>query len=722
MSTVAPHDPKRFRLGFIWWVAFAAVALVAALIALSLEVREGFAQTRALREEVTRSYETRAELQTILAAHLDLETGQRGFVLTGDRRFLQAYFAGEQSIDASFARLRSEDLAGLTSHDELATLQHASALKRDYAKEMIALVEAGQLERARARTATGEGRRLMDAVRDQIERIDVREVARLAERTRVAGEARRRLQGRIEALQYFLIGLLVVALVVVLRAYRGWERALAKQRDLAARHEAIFAGARDGMLVINESGSVESLNPAAARLFGYDDGELLRRDVGMLFEPALPRGQAATFLKRLAPGAGSVQGNTREFTGCRKDGSAIPVEVSVSPVALGGQMRYLAVVRDVTERKQVDQMKSEFVSTVSHELRTPLTSISGSLGLIAGGAAGELPERARRLVEIAQSNSARLIRLINDILDIEKIESGRMTFHVTAVPLERLLPTAIEAIRPFAATHEVALQLGEVPEGAAVMADEDRLMQVVTNLLSNAAKWSPQGGTGLVSAAPNGRFVRISVGDKGPGIAEEFRTRIFGKFAQADSSDTRQKGGTGLGLSIVREIVERLGGVVGFDTVIGDGTTFHVDLPAAAQADPAVPGEALGRISEAGEPLVLHVDDDPDMLRVVASALEGRAQVHSSPSVIEARAALRRYQFDAVILDLGMADGDGLDLVPLIRRRQSAPIVVFTAQDADPAELEDVDVVLVKSRDSLARLVEEVERLTGEKEEGAIGA
>ncbi len=418
----------------------------------------------------------------------------------------------------------------------------------------------------------------------------------------------------------------------------------------------------------------------------------------------------------------NAQGKTREFTGRCKDGSLIPVEVSVSPVELGGQMRFLAVVRDVTERRQVDQMKTEFVSTVSHELRTPLTSIAGSLGLIAGGAAGELPERAHRLVEIAQANSARLIRLINDILDIEKIESGRMTFNVQALPLARLLPQAVEAIRPFAATHEVTLELGEVPADAVVLADEDRLLQVVTNLLSNAAKWSPRGGTVPVSVTPLGRYVRISVADEGPGITEEFRPRIFGKFAQADSSDTRQKGGTGLGLSIVREIVERLGGTVGFDSVPGDGTVFHVDLPAAGQAaQPSDRAEPLGRISEADGPLVLHVDDDPDMLRLVASALEGRAQVHSSPSVVEARAAIRRYQFDAVVLDIGMADGDGLDLVPLIRRRQAAPVIVFTAQDADPAQLAQVDLVLVKSRDSLARLADEVVRLAAEGE-GAVRA
>lgn len=245
-------------------------------------------------------------------------------------------------------------------------------------------------------------------------------------------------------------------------------------------------------------------------------------------------------------------------------------------------------------------------------------------------------------------------------------------------------------------------------------------MQVFTNLLSNAAKFSPRGGVVRLGVKPLDRRYRISVADDGPGISEEFRERIFGKFAQADSSDTRGKGGTGLGLSIVREIVERLGGAISFESAPGEGAVFHVDLPAvAADVDAGRTVQPLGRISEADLPLVLHVDDDPDMLRIVYSAFEGRAQIHSSPSVLEARAAIERYAFDAVILDIAMADGDGLELVPLIRRRQQAAIVVFTAQDADPARLQQVDMVLVKSRDSLDRLVEEVARLASRPSEGA---
>ena len=701
----------RFKPTFVWWVVIAGIAVTGIVAVLGLQVTRGFGQTEALRREVIRSYETRADLARILSLHQDIETGQRGYVLTSDARFLKPYDDANAALDAAFLALaRDENSAWLTPR--LAELRDNSRRKQQFAREAVELTRVGRLREASQQVAGGEGKRLMDRIRAIIGDIDRNERRQLADRTREAEQARFALQRQLLALQALLLALLAVSLIFLIRTRRSWLQTLSRERDLAARQEAIFDSARDGMIVINASGGMESLNPAAARMFGYDTSELVRRDVGTLFEVAPDRGLMETFLKRLAARRLGAMSDMQEIVGRCRDGSLIPVEVSVSHVVLEGQPRFLAVLRDITERRQVDRMKTEFVSTVSHELRTPLTSISGSLGLVAGGAAGELPSRAQRLVEIAQSNCARLIRLINDILDIEKIESGRMTFAVKPLELARLLPTAIEATHAFGASHRVTFELGDVPPDAVVMGDEDRVIQVVTNLLSNAAKFSPQDEAVQVTVTPLDRRFRISVADKGPGIPEAFRARIFGKFAQADSSDTRQKGGTGLGLNIVREIVERLGGAVSFDSVPGRGATFHVDLPAAtAPHDPQVAPEQLGRISDGEGALVLHVDDDPDMLRIVASALENKVEVHSTPSVLEARAALQRYSFDAVILDLGMADGDGADLIPVIRAGGDVPIVVFTAQDAEPGQLTEADAVLVKSRDSLDRLASEITRL-----------
>ena len=704
---------------FLLWAFIVGIAIAAFVIFLSLQVTRGFAETAALRGDVIRSFEDRAELQRLRSLHQDLEIGQRGYVLTGNPSFLAPYEAADRRINGSLDRLAAHSPGGSRGPDRIAELERLSEAKRAFVARTIGAAQSGDRAEAQAMIAGGEGKRLMDAIRRVIDVLEANEAAQLEQRTGAAENARTNLRTKIVVLQVLLILALGTALALLVRAYKGWQITLSRERDLTARQQAIFESARDGMIIMNASGSIESLNPAAARMFGYRADELLRRDVGMLFEVAPDRGRIETFLKRLASSKAEGTGDVQDLAARCKDGSIFPAAVSVSPVAFGDQIRFLAVLRDVTERIQVDRMKSEFVSTVSHELRTPLTSISGSLGLIAGGAAGALPERAQRLVEIAQSNCARLIRLINDILDIEKIESGKMRFEIKPLPLASALEHAVDANAEFASGFSVDIELGPVPEGARILADEDRAMQVFTNLLSNAAKFSPAGGKVRVSVTPLDRRFRISIADDGPGISEEFRGRIFSKFAQADSSDTRTKGGTGLGLSIVREIVERLGGAVSFESEPGEGTTFHVDLPAAPDDQHVrAPVEELGRISAGELPLVLHVDDDPDMLRVVASAFEGTAQVHSSPSVVEGEAALRRYDFDAIILDVAMADGSGLDLIPLIRRRQKAHVIVFTAQDADPKDASDADLVLTKSRDSLDRLVAEVVERLGGRQQG----
>jgi signal transduction histidine kinase len=241
----------------------------------------------------------------------------------------------------------------------------------------------------------------------------------------------------------------------------------------------------------------------------------------------------------------------------------------------------LRALRYATERKRLERLKDEFVSTVSHELRTPLTSISGSLGLLMGKAAGTLPGPAARLLEIAHSNSQRLVRLVNDILDIEKLESGHVVFVLKPVDVGSLVEQTVESVRGFAEGHGVRISVQVTGSVYKVQADTDRLSQVVTNLLSNAIKFSPADGqVGVAVEKPReGDLVRISVRDHGSGIPLDFKSRIFERFAQADATNTRQKGGTGLGLSIVKQIVDRLGGEVGFADAPGGGTIFYVQLP-----------------------------------------------------------------------------------------------------------------------------------------------
>lgn len=247
----------------------------------------------------------------------------------------------------------------------------------------------------------------------------------------------------------------------------------------------------------------------------------------------------------------------------------------------------VAVLHDITKRRQTDLMKDEFVSTVSHELRTPLTSINGSLGLILGGIAGELPEAIHEMIQVAQRNSNRLVRLINDLLDIQKLEAGKMELAIGVVSVDTLIDRAILDNTGYAQKYNVTFEyVSNNDKEFIIDGDEDRLLQVMANFLSNAAKYSPEFGTVRVSAElTDSNDVCISVSDDGPGIPEEFHSTIFGKFAQADSSTTRQKEGTGLGLSICKAIVDLHGGEIGFESERGKGATFYFSLPVKSVQD-----------------------------------------------------------------------------------------------------------------------------------------
>lgn len=239
-------------------------------------------------------------------------------------------------------------------------------------------------------------------------------------------------------------------------------------------------------------------------------------------------------------------------------------------------------ITDITQRKHLEQMKNEFVSTVSHELRTPLTSIAGSLGLINGEALGPVPNAMREMLSIAQSNSQRLRQLIDDLLDMDKLLAGKMSFIPQQLDIDSFLAECVTSHQGFARQHDVQLTYTGGPV-AQITADPMRLQQVLSNLLSNALKFSPAGSQVLLSAQELGGQIRILVVDQGPGVPAEFVDRLFEKFSQADASDRRQKGGTGLGLAISKELIERMGGCIGFYPRPGGGSVFWVELPALFQ-------------------------------------------------------------------------------------------------------------------------------------------
>jgi len=247
-------------------------------------------------------------------------------------------------------------------------------------------------------------------------------------------------------------------------------------------------------------------------------------------------------------------------------------------------------VLDITDRVSAETMKNDFISTVSHELRTPLTSISGALSLMAGGMIGELPDAAKGLVDIASRNSERLVRLVNDILDIERIESGRLDIDFRPLNVREVLEGAVSENRPYADKFGIDIQvIGEAPN-ARINGGADQLHQVLTNLLSNAIKHSPLHGVIDIAAQQDDAGITFSITDHGPGIPPEFRGKVFDKFTQADASGASH--GSGLGLSICKLLIEKHGGQIGFDSRPGN-TTFHFTLPALAPPRRATVGRGV---------------------------------------------------------------------------------------------------------------------------------
>ncbi|MBO9624302.1 MAG: CHASE3 domain-containing protein [Sphingomonas sp.] len=576
---------KRFRhLALPGWVMqlllVAAICGVPILLVLSARLLTAeFEQSRRLRDQVSQSFQTRVALERLLRLHLDLETAQRGYMLARDPSFLDPYARAQTQIDQAFANLVESLDADSPATSHIEELKAQSMRKREFATRMIALSRSGHGEEARAIVASGEGRRIMDRFRAMVAQIDAQESARLEARVARSEQGRRQLRGRMLVLQTVLFLLLIGAALVAVRIDLARRRTMRALEHAKTRQEAIFDSAQDGMLMLDTKGAIENLNPSAAAMFGYAQRELPGQNVGMLFKNK-PDPQRVEAVLRAIQREG---GPTQEYVACRKDESDFPVEVSISPVRDSDHVSYLAVIRDITERKQIDRMKGEFISIVSHELRTPLTSIAGSLGLLAGGAAGELPERARRLTAIAHTNTSRLVRMVNDILDLEKMSSGKTVIERVPVPLAPVIERTVQELQAYATDYGVTIVADPVPPGAAVLAAEDPFANVLTNLLGNAIKFSPMGESVRIAVSERGDQYRITVSDHGPGIPEHLRGRVFERFVQADSSDTRQKGGSGLGLSIVADIVRLLKGTVSFDSELGKGTSFHVDL---ARAEP----------------------------------------------------------------------------------------------------------------------------------------
>jgi two-component system sensor histidine kinase VicK len=367
------------------------------------------------------------------------------------------------------------------------------------------------------------------------------------------------------------------------------ERALRKaEKELLASHArraATVEAALDGILSFDAEGRVLELNPAALALLGrsHEEAAGLRLTDLIVLPGLVPSqdGELADFLLH-----NLLVGRRVEARGRRADGTGFPLELAIARLPGEGPAAFTAFFRDLTNLHEVERLKTQFVSTVSHELRTPLTSLRGALGLLAGGVLGTLPDDAHDAVQIAERSIVRLVGLVNDILDIERLEHGGLSLQVGRHALADLLARSIEEVGALAADAGIRLEVE--PSAAEIVGDGERLVQVIVNLLSNALKFSPRGSRVRLRVLEEPAWVEVQVQDQGRGIPPAHQTAIFDRFRQVEASDAAGQRGAGLGLAIAKSIVELHGGTIGVESGEGEGSTFWFRVPHDVTADRAM--------------------------------------------------------------------------------------------------------------------------------------
>ncbi|MDJ0619832.1 MAG: response regulator [Calothrix sp. MO_192.B10] len=467
------------------------------------------------------------------------------------------------------------------------------------------------------------------------------------------------------------------------------QRAQEELRHSQARFAGIVEIADDAIISIDNQQKITLFNQGAEKIFGYSAQEVMGKSLDLLL-PSRYTAAHRQYVNEFGKSAKVARpmGERREIFGLRKDGTEFPAEASISKLDLGGEIIYTVYLQDISDRKYIERMKDEFVSVTSHELRTPLTSIHGSLGMLASGMIPPDSEQGKRLLQIAVDSTERLVRLINDILDIERIESGKVKMEKQTCNVSDLITEAVNVIQPLADKAGVNLDIQSI--SAHVWADFDRVVQTLTNLLSNAIKFSHRDATVWLTAQlqqvdseNNSHYqsqVLLQVEDTGRGIPADKLDNIFERFQQVDSSDSRHHDGTGLGLAICKSIVQQHGGNIWVESVLGEGSTFSFTLPCSASPTPVPSPKGISDLTDKHSPLVLICDDDPQILQELQTLLEKqnyRVLVADSGEVAIQIASNQHP--DAILLDLLMPGMNGWEVMAVLKERpdtQDIPIII----------------------------------------------